>query len=305
MLVGKCGFGYGSRLDVALSAASRVSSNRALISNDSPVVFELKPTTGPGRGGELITALGSRFGTAFAATPSKMKAVLGGTDCSASLAWTSDTAVTFIHPPGILPGLSVEIIADDLLSYELHNAFGFAKPQLTAVAPALRPTSGKTDITFFGMSFGGNQHDLALLKVGSTTCFQTTWLSDTSARCRVPSGVSHQLTATYSIGNFAIALTRVFSYANPVVKNVRPSYGNTRGGNFISIFGESFGHGTPIARVLCFFIFCTHHILTQSFVAFRFLQPTGQSRSEHLPAASALLRLLLALRCAAWSWRVP
>jgi hypothetical protein len=211
----------------------------------------LKPSTGPGRGGLLVTLFGGNFGSALAAAPAQMQVRLGGTVCTPSLAWTADSAVTFIHPAGVLPGLTVDIATDLQLFGELQNAFGFAKPVLTGISPAIQPTSGRSDITFYGLSFGGDPHDLARLKIGDTPCSLTTWLSDSSARCRIPPGVSNQLTATYSIGNYVSAVTRAYAYFSPVVASVRPSYGNTRGGNLLSIAGNSFGYGADFCYHAC------------------------------------------------------
>jgi hypothetical protein len=243
IMLGKCGYGYGSRLGVVFSAASLSVYKPELLNVLSPSPLALNPTTGPGRGGLIVTVLGRNFGSSLSQTPAQMKATLGGTDCSSSLTWISDSAATFIHPPGILPGLTVVMVTDPLLSGDLQNAFGFAKPVLTGISPAIQPTSGRSEITFYGLSFGGNPHDLARLKIGATACSSTTWLSDSSARCRIPSGVSNQLNAVYSIGNYITVLTRAFTYLSPAVGSVRPSYGNTRGGNVISITGNSFGHG--------------------------------------------------------------
>ena len=243
LIVGKCSHGYGSNLGIAISVGTNHAIKPSIINHQSPIPTALKPTTGPGRGGLVVTLFGNYFGSALSATPSQMQVGLGGTDCTPSLAWTSDSAVSFVHPPGILPGLAVDIATDPLLYGNLQNAFGFAKPILTAIAPALQPTAGKSDITFFGSSFGGNPHDLARLKIGSTPCFLTTWLSDSSARCRIPPGVSNRLSTTYSIGNYMSVLTHATTYVSPAVGSVRPSYGNTRGGNFISVAGSNFGHG--------------------------------------------------------------
>jgi hypothetical protein len=157
------------------------------------------------------------------------------------------------------------VAIDSLLSGDLQNAFGFVKPTFTGISPAMQPTSGKSEITFFGVNFGGNPHDLARLQIGSTPCHSTTWLSDTSARCRIPSGVANQLSAAYSIGSYVTVLTRVFTYISPVVGSIRPSYGNTRGGNTLSITGNSFGHGAirsltsntspPFVQALIFFLY--------------------------------------------------
>jgi hypothetical protein len=271
---------------MSLSVASSSAYRYAVLNTTSPSPLALKPTTGPGLGGLKITLFGLNFGSSLVATPSQMQLSLGGTDCSPSLTWTSDSAVAFTHPPGVLPGLAVLIAADPLLSGNLQNAFGFAKPILTGISPALQPTSGQSDITFFGLSFGGNAHDLARLKIGSTSCRQTTWLSDSSARCRIASGVAKQLTAVYSIGGYTAMLTRVFSYVGPVVGGIRPSYGNTRGGNYVSITGNFFGYGAlhlrphqsphPSAHM--------RHIYFQDFISNRFKSAPACVRglSSHL-----------------------
>jgi hypothetical protein len=255
-----------------------------------------------------------------------MKATLGGTDCSSSLTWISDSAATFLHPPGVLPGLTIVMATDPLLSGDLQNAFGFAKPILTGISPAIQPTSGRSEITFYGLSFGGNRHDLARLKIGSTACFSTTWLSDSSARCRIPSGVSNQLNAVYSIGSYVTVLTRAFSFLSPAVGSVRvtvltrafsflspavgsvrPSYGNTRGGNVISITGNSFGHGVfcssphTLPCVLLFSSYIALFLASNPVImfAFRILSSIGPSWRQHVSEAAVHIRLLYALRSAA------
>jgi hypothetical protein len=245
ILLGKCAHGYGLLHGLAVSVALYSVNKPAIINRESPLPNALKPTTGPGRGGLIVTLFGTNFGSALVATPSKMEVRLGGSVCTPSLAWTSDSAVTFRHPAGILPGLTVNIITESLLSGDLANAFGFSKPILTGISPARQPTSGQSDVTFYGISFGGDPHDLARLKIGSSPCFLTTWLSDSSARCRTPPGVSNLLTATYSIGNYLTVVTRSFSYFNPVVGSIRPSYGNTAGGNSVTVTGSNFGYGAP------------------------------------------------------------
>jgi hypothetical protein len=294
MMVGKRSHGYGSKLSLILSAACQPASTSPILNHRSPLPSTLKPSTGPGRGGLLVTLFGSNFGSALVAAPSQMQVRLGGTVCTPSLSWTADSAVTFIHPAGVLPGLTVDIATDLQLFGELRNAFGFAKPVLTGISPAVQPTSGRSDISFYGMSFGGDPHDLARLKIGSTPCSLTTWLSDSSARCRIPPGVSNQLTATYSIGNYVTAVTRVYTYFSPVVGSVRPSYGNTRGGNLLSIAGSSFGYGAHFRYRTCAVGF--KRDFTHCNTTSRVLPANNHSGGKQLSEAAVLLRLFSALR---------
>ena len=115
----------------------------------------------------------------------------------------------------------------------------------------------------------------------------------------MPPGVSNMLTATYSIGRYLTVVTRAFSYFNPVVGSVRPSYGNTAGGNFITVTGSNFGNGAPhdCPSTAPFARACNLTMIP------RFLPAKHPNRRKPVPTTYIRLRLASALHHHTRPWR--
>jgi len=168
-----------SNLGVTVSISQRYDLKDKAMSFDDPLVTAITPTNLPLMKPRRVSIFGFNFG---GQQHNPRAGRFGDTSCL-EVAWYSDTAVSCLSQPGYARDLFVTMtianIENDrkLLSYDA--------PLITALFRSNGPASGSSEFTVYGESFGGFELT-PVVRVGSTGCMRTGWISESSVICKAP-----------------------------------------------------------------------------------------------------------------------
>jgi hypothetical protein len=199
----------------------------------APTVTSVTPSSGPTAGGTSVTIAGTGFTGATAVD-------FGGT---AATSFTVDnanqiTATVPAHAAGTVDvtvttvGGTSSTGAGDQYSY-------VAAPTVTAVSPALGPTSGGTSVTITGTNFTG----ATAVSFGATPAASFTVDNAGQISATTPAHAAGvvDVTVTTAGGTSATGAADQFGYVGaPSVTSVTPSSGPTAGGTSVTIAGSGF-----------------------------------------------------------------
>jgi len=117
---------------------------------------------------------------------------------------------------------------------------------VTGIRLANAAATGEAILTVVGGSFGAIDYT-PRSRVGGTACTSTSWLSDSSLECTVPSGnndgddldMGILVTVSNQIMRPGATLTRGFTYDEPVMSVIAPANAMVEGGRNITVFGSA------------------------------------------------------------------
>ena len=168
---------------VIVSLASQYGSITSYVSYNHPIVSSLSRNNGPRLGNIFVSVFASSFGVSDLCPSSR----LGASSCSSSV-WMPSSSVTCKLAAGYLQSLAV-VSSVHLRTSTLSQRFSYDVAVLSSVKAinGNAPATGSVSVSVFGLEFG--TVDLSeSLQFGSTRCMATTFVSDTSLKCKVAAG---------------------------------------------------------------------------------------------------------------------
>ena len=195
-----------------------------------PLVTSISPSTGPIKGGTVVTITGSDFtGTT---------AVTFGSTAATSFIVNSDTQITATAPAGMVGPVDIKVTtAAGTSAATANDQFTYMGPQVTVVSPFAG--SGGTVVTITGSGFTS----ATAVKFGSTTAVHFTVNSDTQISVTAPAHAagSVDITVTTPNGTSALSTADKFTYESAsTVTAIKPSAGPTLGGTSVILSGTNF-----------------------------------------------------------------
>jgi YVTN family beta-propeller protein len=203
-----------------------------------PAVTALSPSSGPTTGGAAVTISGANFTGAtavkFGNTAATNVVVVGASQITAAAPASSAgiVDVTVTTPIG-----TSATSAADAYTYT-------AAPSVTALSPALGPTSGGTSVTITGTNLTG----ATAVKFG-TAAAGFTVVSAMQITATAPPGApgTVDVTVTTPNGTSAASAADRFTYtALPIVTALSPASGGTAGGTVVTITGANLTGATAV-----------------------------------------------------------
>jgi hypothetical protein len=222
---------------------------------DAPLVTGIRLANAGSTGKGVITVVGGNFGSSDYTPRSRM----GGTACIYT-SWISDSSLQCSVPSGeneestdmaILVTVANQIMKPGAT---FTRGFTYDQPAMSSVAPGNAKTLGATDITVIGYALAPAYDATAEARVGGTSSENTVWISGSSIRSRVSSGVSKNKRVVVSIENHQDTISNIFSFNHPSVKlslsyslsyNQPPSANQ----NIITVSGTNFAFQDQTTRI--------------------------------------------------------
>jgi hypothetical protein len=196
-----------------------------------------------------------------------LRVLVDGRSCL-EVTMVSDALLRCIVPEGIGKNLSIAAVTGNQTSMQTvgedrlkrlavlppsvpiadKDQWRYDPPVVTFMYPDVGPTSGGFVLTLKGRNFGTRDwgNGTVQVSIGAQPCITTTWLSDNVVECIVPRGVGSRHPVEIVVGgqpyppkNSDDAL--LFSYNPPIILDVSPTNGPTRGGYDLVITGRNFG----------------------------------------------------------------
>ena len=189
--------GHSKANSVVVSVARNVASLLDCVTFDAPFIESMTPPNAPAGGGVPVTLSGKNFGS----QKYSQSASIG--DTSITVAWTSDSSMVGIVPPGrglILdvavhqyPAATVGPGALSTAQSTVHlQRFTYDDPSITGINPPNGPVAGNFEIVLSGASFSAAANpaqNQPSVTVGQTPCTSALWMSDEEIRCTVAAGI--------------------------------------------------------------------------------------------------------------------
>lgn len=241
--------GAGMQHSAAVTASRMVGSQSLVFTYDSPAVTSVALTNAAGSGGVYVTVTGTNFGVDNLSGVVK----LGDTAC-ATVVWNSGSQMRCLLVPsanGVALHSSVEISA--LVGTGL-KMFTYDSPVLTYTSGMNVATTGGIVVTVTGTNFGSQDFG-GSASLGSTACSATTFFSDTSVSCAVPSGTG-RARLVFSQTGLSNTKLLAFTYDAPVVTYSAPHNGPTKAGAVVTVEGTNFGPVGSSSTALVGVSFC-------------------------------------------------
>eukprot|EP00960_Hanusia_phi_P060918 764669-Hanusia_phi.AAC.1 len=225
--------GVGCCIDLSVTAANQEGITLAATSFYAPALsgFQMDPLSTT-----LATSLnlnGSSFGIFDFTMQTRV-----GQSASMFTRWNSETSCFAASTRGI--GGNLRVIASVARQIGTSNSIlSYTSPKLNSVSPLFGSPLGGFVMSLTGSSFGGDNYS-PVVQIGMSTC-QTYFVSDSSTRVIVKSGVGENLAVSISTQGQIGVWSSFFSYLAPNVTSVTPANSPTSGSLQVSIFGSNFG----------------------------------------------------------------
>lgn len=202
----------------------------------APIVSALSPVQGPASGGNTVIVHGSGFDSVIGVS-------FGG--ASALYTLVSDSEISATAPAGTGFTHVTVTTAGGTSAIGAVNAYAYvAGPAVTAVSPAVGPTSGGNSVTLQGSGFTG----ATAVSFGGVAAGGFTVNSAGQITATAPAGTGTvDITVTTPGGTSATGAADHYVYtAGPTVISVSPAVGSVAGGGAVTITGTGLTGATGV-----------------------------------------------------------
>ena len=230
----------GTRVDITVTGPGGTSSPSVADQfTYGPVVTGVSPSSGPQRGGTIVSIRGAGFSGATAVSFGSIPATAFTVNSATLITATSPTgtpssvAVTVTAPGGTSPPSSA-----DLFTYIA------AAPVVGGLSPAIGPAAGGTVVTITGASLTG----ATTVSFGGIPASTFTVNSAGSITATAPPGTAGSVvgvTVTGPGGTSTVTSSDFFSYG-PLVTSVSPHSGSHLGGTIVTLNGVGLTGATAV-----------------------------------------------------------
>ncbi|EKX41591.1 hypothetical protein GUITHDRAFT_112301 [Guillardia theta CCMP2712] len=176
----------GEAAQVVLSVMNQMGTTENLFSFDKNVITSVSPSNAPYTPVQNISIFGSNFGVF---RPGTIIGKVAGLTCN-STQWIASSAVVCSLPRQIPQSGASDVsmqVAQAVATFT--NIFSFDLPVASSISPAQGSVTGGNLLEVLGKNFGSATSSLSIA-IGQTSCPNSTWQSDSSATCSVPSASS-------------------------------------------------------------------------------------------------------------------
>jgi hypothetical protein len=215
-------------------------------------IFNASREVIPTSGSAIVQIVGANFATSgYSVLSSRM-----GRSLPSSTMWRSDSATRLKSPSGVDQAMTV-VVTQLMLLREIPQLVTYIKQSVSAVwlsSDMLIPQTGGISVSVLGLNFGVVRYSKISGRIGGSSLFSTTWISDSTTRLKCPTGISRGLDVVLTHSMFLSTTTQVIGYVPPNASSVKSYAGFllARSGSWsITLWGSNFGtrRRSPIGRI--------------------------------------------------------
>ena len=219
---------------MAVTVGERVGTVTEAFSIDLPSVSSIRPQNRATTGSASVTIAGQNFGLADFSAAIR----LGHTSCEATL-WVGDSSIKCRTPQGIR-GTRVISVTAGIQAGTSTEVFSFDIPSLSSLHPTNKASTGSASVTVQGAGFGLVDYSGGA-RLGLSACEATDWLSDSSVRCRVSSGVRGTRGVSVTVGERVGSVSEAYSFDAATLSVLRVGNRAATGSASVTVQGAGFG----------------------------------------------------------------
>ena len=214
---------------------------------DPPKVAYALPLNGPAIGATPVRIFGANFGEKEPEICTRT-VYIGSTGVDTDdgrVQWQSSSSITAFTAPGVGCCHNITVHLLGMQSAETGFArYTYDAPHVTGIRLANAAATGEAIVTVIGGNFGSIDYT-PRSRLGGTACISTSWLSDSSLECSVPSGnndgddldMGILVTVANQFMRPGATFTKGFTYDEPVMSTIAPNNAMVAGGTNVTVFG--------------------------------------------------------------------
>jgi hypothetical protein len=240
-VVCKAAAGLLRSMRIAVTSGVQVGSLTESASYDLPSPKTSNKANAPSFSRNVVDSFGSGFGKVLHTATGRT----GNTQCETTL-WSSDSTIICLVAAG-RSRTSTFVVTAGLQSGSLSDMVSYDIAVLSSAVPRILATTGRTETTIFGSTFG-----TIGMRFAATSTESTVWTSDTSVSGKSTVGLSSTGKVMVTSGNQLGSSSEALSYDAVKISCAAPTNIVTRGGmNIITLAGAAMGvyHNCPEARL--------------------------------------------------------
>ena len=236
--------GAGKNLVVSVLVGGQRGSEGATYSYPPPQVLKTFPVNGHGRGGNVVTILGRNFGDAASLGPVTIGRI-GKRECL-NTTIVSDTLIRCVAPPGVGRDLHVTVTSNNQESVTpVRRAHGNGTEIVRLVTTSQRELQyeGEGAANLIGNVTSNSIEGRADVNFNATA-------AGAGSGAGVNSSNGTAANATLRVRVVAASTEALYSYPTPTITKMIPDTVSGKGGDVVTIIGESFGESGEEVDVL-------------------------------------------------------
>jgi hypothetical protein len=234
----------GADLLTSISVGVAGSVSEVHFSTNSPLPSSVTPGSCPSTASMLAVVLGRSFGVHGSSLSTRT-----GFSNSYVSTWLSDSIVSCKLLTGVSSNFAL-LVTTSRLCGSVTGALTFSRPTLSSISPIVAPVSGSSIISVLGRD-GGISGRSAHVRVFSSSCEFSSWISESHLLCRVSRGNSAMHPVSVTVGTQSSITTQLFSFEKPSVRVDQSNLNSpSTGCSTHLILGASLGSmSSPAVRV--------------------------------------------------------
>jgi large repetitive protein len=270
--------GAGYDLPVVVTVEGISSPPTAFYTYDGPRVLSVVPNVIPTAGGVHIDVRGTSFG--IDTKEAEMKVLVGGKVCE-HIKWVNDTDLSCVAPAGMGSKREVVVIVKGQPSVDFFD-FSYARPIVTSVTPGLGvPGARNVKLSIRGKNFGQHSSPVTAF-IGKAPCTNALYVNSSLITCVLD---------VVRVGKFSVQVTvagqtnrrnELFESSPPIITDVSPVNGPTRGGFTLTIRGENFIKNMHAAHIVTVGPWLCTDVLVKSDTELSCTAPKGISGVQNI-----------------------
>ncbi|MFT4279352.1 MAG: IPT/TIG domain-containing protein [Rhodopseudomonas sp.] len=225
----------GARDVVVTTAGGSVTSTGGYTYVASPTISAITPNSGPAAGGTSVTITGTNLSGVTAVT-------VGG--ATATLGTNTATSIVITTPAGTAGARDVVVTTAGGAATSTGGFTYIAAATVTAITPAVGPTSGGTFVTISGTNLTG----ATAVTIGGAAATGVTVVNATTITATTPAHAAGTVDVVVTTPGGTGTGTGLYSYvSSPTVSSISPASGPSAGGTSVTITGSNFTGATAVS----------------------------------------------------------
>jgi hypothetical protein len=246
--------GVGGRLNLEFNLQGVIGTLSTVFTYDTPIASFASMANGPMSGGASVSLYGTNFGGGdYSATIQMLSKFAEHQSCATS-SWSSVSTFLCISPTGAATTPHVAVAVESVAGTSV-NVFTYDAPVVTRSAMSNAPTSGGAELTVNGINFGMSDAT-PTIRLGSSTCQSSLWLSNTAASCLHSEGAGFNQLMAVTVDGVPGTVSYGFTYDPPTMTMADTFNIPASGGATITVEGVNFGPSDASNTVMVGFTTC-------------------------------------------------
>jgi hypothetical protein len=229
--------GAGAALNLLAIVETVVGTLASVFTFDSAVISYSRSSNSPTTGGASVTISGLGFAFTDFTPTLALRQTTESRSCSTTT-WVSGSQVLCHAGSAARQASSSSFIIGGVVGTSLR-AFTYDAPTVSQTSRPNAPSSGMAELTVMGLNFVA-QDATPEIRIGSTVCLTSVWVTDTAATCHSAGGTGVTKLVALTMDTTIGSAVTSFTFDTPVVSHAHHDNAATSGTTSVTVAGMNF-----------------------------------------------------------------